>query len=195
MIPHTAQRTTRTAMKGFTLIELIVVVSLTVLLMLTATSIFLSTLVGNTKNSASLQVRNEGEYALSQMEFLLRNAVELVPNSDGLICEQDMSSIAFKSYDSGITELLQEEDVNDSNMVKIASNSGVKATVGSSSTYLTSGSIQIVSDLDFDCQRGADLGTAYVTISFDLQKGETGVDKDRDIVRQTFQTGVNLRSI
>lgn len=180
--------------KGFTIIEMLVVISLTVLLMLTATSLFLSTLVGNSKSVAGQLVKNEGDYAVGQMELLLRNAIQLVPNSNGQICETDMNSIAFKSLDGGTTEFFQELDPSD-NAIKIASNAGRVADSGSSASYLTSDAITIISPLVFNCRQSDSQDSTYVTIQFQLQKGDPGVDESRDIVRQLFQGSVNLRSL
>jgi len=169
---------------GFTLIEMLVVISLVVMLMLVATSLFLTTLIGNTKTAISQNIKEEGEYALSQIEFLLRNAVALEENSLGQTCTSGMSEIAFKSIDNGITTLLLEEDPND-NHLKIASNSGI---------YLTSGGVDITEGPTFDCTQTTDLNQTHVKVSFTLRSGDPGVDDPRDIVQETFSTGVNLRS-
>src|SRR3990167_11251520 len=97
-------------MKGFTLIELLVVVSLTTVLMLTAASVFMTFMIGNEKTTVAQGVQGEGQHALSAMEFLLRNPVQLMPNSDGRTCERNMERIAFRNLDSGTTELYVEND-------------------------------------------------------------------------------------
>lgn len=170
---------------GFTLIEVLIVVSLSVLLMLTASSLFMTFLIGNTKTTTTQLVKAEGEYALNQMEFLLRNAIELMPNSNDEICEPNMDEITLKSFDNGITTLMRETDPSDSNLVKIASNSGV---------YLTSGAVELTSGPVFNCSETPDGLSQYVTITFQLRKGTPGIDQPRDIVVQDFLTSVNLRS-
>lgn len=172
---------------GFTIVESLVVISLTVLLMLTATSLFMAMLIGNTKSTVTQKVKGEGEYAISQIEFLLRNAVSLEPNLAGETCAQGtvMESISFKSLDNGITTLQKEVDSSDGK-AKIASNSGV---------YLTSGNTTLLNPgLTFVCRQSPDGTKTYVTASFTLQKGTPGVDRPRDIVEQTFTTGVSLRT-
>lgn len=181
LLPSTAP----SARSGFTLIEVMIVVSLSVLLMLTASSLFMTFLIGNTKTTTTQLVKAEGEYALNQMEFLLRNAVELLPNTDDETCVTDMEDIRFKSYDNGITTLMRETDPTDSNKAKIASNSGV---------YLTSGAVELVSGPLFDCSQTPDGLSQYITIAFQLRKGTPGIDQPRDIVVQDFLTSVNLRS-
>lgn len=170
---------------GFTLIEVLIVVSLSVLLMLAASSLFMTFLIGNTKTTTMQLVKAEGEYALSQMEFLLRNAIQLLPNSEDDVCVPNMDEIRFKSIDDGITTLTREIDSSDGNRPKIASNSGI---------YLTSGAVDLVAGPVFNCSQTSDGLSQYITITFQLRKGTPGIDQARDIVTQDFSAGVNLRS-
>jgi prepilin-type N-terminal cleavage/methylation domain-containing protein len=170
--------------RGFTLIEMMVVISLMVMLMLTAASLFFTTLIGTSKTNVTTQVKEEGDFAISQIEFLLRNAIELVPNSSGQTCQSGMESIAFKSYDNGITELLKEEDPSDNNSEKIASNSGI---------YLTSSRVELINGPSFNCTQANDGSAPHITTSFTIRKGTPGIDQARDIVEETFTSGVSLR--
>jgi type II secretory pathway pseudopilin PulG len=169
---------------GFTLVELLVIVTLSVMLMLAASSLFLTFLLGSTKVSRAQIVKNEGEHAMSQMEFLLRNAVQLIDNGDGQICEIGMDAITFESLDSGVTTLSLEEDPVD-NIEKIASNSGI---------YLTSGDIILSNGPIFDCSESDDKLAQYIGIRFTLRKGTPTLDEERDIVEQEFISGVGIRS-
>lgn len=171
-------------LSGFTLIELLIVVSLSVMLMLSASSLFMTFLLGNTKVARMQLIKHEGEYVMSQMEFLLRNAVQLVANDDGEICERDMTSIAFISIDSGETLLNKSVDPSDSKE-KIASNSA---------KFLTSGDVDIINGPYFDCTESEDKLTQYVGIRFTLRKGTPTLDVERDILEQEFISGVGLRS-
>lgn len=168
--------------RGFTLIELLIVVSLTVILSLAASALFLTSLVSSSKGNALQTVKTEGEYALSQIEFIIRNGLEILPNSAGITCDNDMSELKIRSIDQGTTTFLAEtvEGVN-----KIASNSGI---------YLTSDSVTLVSGPKFDCKQSIGTGTPYVTVQFTLRKGTPGLDDTREIVERDFQTSVNLRS-
>lgn len=172
------------AQRGFTMIEMLVVMSLVVMLMITATGVFMTSLIGNTKTNISQSIKEEGEFALSQIEFLLRNAVSLEENSLGETCSMGMDEIRFTSIDNGQTTLFLEEDPSD-NRDKIASNSGV---------YITSGGVDIITGPTFDCTQTSDLGRTHIKISFTMRKGDPGVDEERDIIQETFSTGVNLRS-
>lgn len=168
---------------GFTLIELLVVVSLSVMLMLAASALFFMFLIGNTKAGTEQRVKSEGEYALEQISFLLRNALELKDNSLGQKCELDMTEITFISLDGGQTTLLMETDPADDKN-KIASNSG---------KYLTSGAVDLISGPEFDCVESTDGVSQHITTTFILRKGTPGIDEPRDIVQETFTAGVNVR--
>lgn len=174
--------------KGFTFIELLVVVSLTVVIMLSVTTLFMIFLISNSKTSTVQVVKNEGNAALQQMTFLLRNALRLEPNGVGQICDGDMEQITFESLDGRSTTFMLETDTED-NHTKIASNSG---------TYLTSSGVDIVANADgqplFACQSSLDGRRRYVTVTFTLRKGTPGVDEARDIVEQRFKSGVLLRN-
>lgn len=177
---------------GFTLVELLMVTALSVMIMLTATAMFMTFLIGNTKTSTAKLVKAEGDFALNQMAFLIRNAIELEPTTDTVTppgnviktCESGMGTLALKSLDGETTILTRATDPSD-NRPKIASNS----------SYLTSGAITLTSGPTFNCTRGSDYTSQYVTITFTLRKGTPGVDQPRDIVEQTFTTGVQIRSL
>ena len=168
---------------GFTLIELLIVVSITVILMLTASVLFMTFLISSSKINSAQLVKQEGRYALQQMEFLLRNALELLPNELDQECEADMSEIKFLSIDGGITSLGIEE-VDGTN--KIASNSGI---------YLTSNAVEVTNGPIFDCTQDSDQSHPHINITFTLRKGTPGLDQTRDIVEETFTTSTTLRSL
>jgi prepilin-type N-terminal cleavage/methylation domain-containing protein len=177
--------TSRTAFKlrfhqsqsGFTLIEILVVVSLSVIITLAAAGLFFTTLISNSKKNVLTTIRDEGDYALSQMEFLLRNAVSLTANPTSPtdpVCATGMSTISLKSADNGITTLSVQNS-------KIASQS---AAVGTP-VYLTSTATQL-SNLSFNCEQATQNYGTYVTISFTLQKTSPDFNQPAP-VRDTFK--------
>jgi prepilin-type N-terminal cleavage/methylation domain-containing protein len=173
---------------GFTLIELLVVAALTVLIMLTVTSLFMTFLITSQKASIEQKVKSEGETALSKIEFILRNSRKLVPNLDGgTTCNNDpdapMSSLAVEGLDGYITTLQTYPDEEP----KIASHSGAINDY----YYLTSDETTLT-NLEFTCLTGAE-DSHYVGVSFDLTIG-TGISADRETAQETFQTGVTLRN-
>lgn len=171
---------------GFTMIELLVVVSLSVILMLAASALFLSFLLNRTKITAIKQVKDEGQYALNRMEFMIRNALEVVPTASYPTgCEPDMTEIAIRSLDGGVTTFFIEEDSSDGH-VKIASNSGV---------YLTSATVSILDDLRFSCTQPGDESIQHVGIFFTLRRGTPGLSDTREMAESEFQTSVSVRSL
>lgn len=151
--------------------------------MLAASTIFLTFLVGNTRTTSLHLIKQEGQYALNQMEFLLRNSIELLPNSSGLECQTGMDEIKLKSIDGQTTTLMAEED---GGVDKIASNSGV---------YLTSDSVELIEGPIFDCSQSDDQGHPFVNFRFTLRKGNPSLDPNRDIVEQEFKASTSIRSL
>ncbi len=169
---------------GFTLLEVVVATTITVIMMIAATGLFLSTIRSNSKGTQVSEVKTEGDYALSQIEFLLRNAISVVQNPQSNtdpICENNMDSISFKEIDGGITTLGSVNSL-------IASKSATAATA----SYLTTPAT-VLSNLKFDCsQAGTNYGT-YVTASFSLSKDDTAANTPTTLT-QDFKTGVAIRS-
>lgn len=163
---------------GFTLIELLIVTSLTVLLLLTITSMFMTFLLSNSKTNTKKTVKEEGLHAMSQMEFLLKNAFyideELTP------CISGMTSIAIVSLDGGTT-LLQTQTQDDSGIETIASNSAA----------LTSDSVTL-SNLRFDCSGTA--GNRQVRVSFDLEKNAPTLGTEHAPITESFTATILLRN-
>lgn len=173
---------------GFTLIELLVVATLTVLIMLTVTSLFMTFLITSQKASIDQRVKSEGEEALSKIEFILRNSRRLVPNLDGgTTCNNDpdgpMASIAVEGLDGFVTTLQSYPAENP----QIASHSGAINDY----YYLTSDETTLT-NLEFTCLTGAE-DSYYVAVSFNLTIG-TGQGNDRETATETFQTGITLRN-
>lgn len=147
---------------------MLVVVTLLVMMSLTATSLFLNTLTGSNKTSINLTVKQQGEYAMSQMVAMIRNSVRIDSCSAGslTILNQDEQTTTFTL--SG---------------TQIASNSGV---------YLTGSDVRISAGPVFTCTESNGVYT-FANIAFSLKKGDPQTDKAIDIVEQSFTTGVAVR--
>ena len=93
-------KTTRSAKQaGFTLIELMIVTSLMVILSLTVSALFMTFLITNARTNTKNTLKVEGSYALSQMEFMLRNSIQVVENSNTQVCQSDMDRIRIQSLE------------------------------------------------------------------------------------------------
>lgn len=178
----------KTSQRGFTLIELLVVISVSVILGIAAAGLFFTTLIGNTKKEVITRVKDEGDYALTQMEFLLRNAIALVPDPEfpaSPICQQAMQRISFRSIDEGITTLYTYED---GDIKKIASKSAKAVTP----VFLSSESVKL-SGLTFHCEQATANYGSYVTITFTMEKESPDANRPTP-VQEDFTTSVNIRS-
>lgn len=187
-LPKTVATRLQHTSSGFTFIELLVVISLTVVIMLSVTSLFMIFLVSNSRTSTEQVVKSEGDSALQQMTLLLRNAVRLVDNGQGQTCASNMDRITFVSLDGGTTTF-----------EAISASTGAPVQIASNSAYLTSTDVEVIpneggSQPLFSCQSSPDGRRQYVTTTFTLRKGTPGVDQVRDIVQQRFQSGVLLRN-
>jgi prepilin-type N-terminal cleavage/methylation domain-containing protein len=163
---------------GFTLIELLIVTSLMVFLVLTVTAMFMTFLISNAKTNTRNTLKVAGTQALSQIEFLLRNSFQLVPNANSQVCQSVMNNIRFESIDGGTTTISLDAATN-----KIASNSA----------FLTSDAVRATT-LNFDCTETSN-GTQYVTIYFELEKVSPAINNSGGTAtREEFSTTVNLRN-
>lgn len=198
---------------GFTLIEVMVVITLSVILMLGASAMFFMTILGNSKAVVTQKLKGDGEFTLGQMEFLIRNSLEIVPNSLDQTCEMGMSELSIKSLDGNITTLTKVADEYDADKIKIASVSSVYSLVGydivnlqgaevevprydtvDKKIFLMSETADLVSGPTFDCVQDDSGVSPSVTINFSLRRGTPGIDQARDIIEEDFQTTVTLRS-
>lgn len=157
---------------GFTLIELLITTSLTVLLMLTITTMFMTFLVGSSKTNIKKTVKEEGLHAMSQMEFIMKNAHYV----DGTCGTGD--NISIRSLDGGTTTY---SEINDNGTYKIASNSSI----------LTSSAVDTQQSLLIECS--GDVGNRQIKISFTLYKDAPTLSEDAP-VSESFESTVNVRN-
>ncbi|MBU0979102.1 MAG: type II secretion system protein [Patescibacteria group bacterium] len=161
--------------RGFTLIEIVVVTGLISMLLITVSNMFMATITSNIRTSARQQIKEEGSYALGQIEFMLKNSAKLEENSLVQICQTGMNQIKFLSPDGFTTELKLEG-------TQIASNSA----------FLNS-SLIVASNLNFDCARNPG-GEYYVDISFSLAKANTTAIENFQPITESFNHMVLLRN-
>lgn len=167
---------------GYTLVELVVVIGIVVVLLITAVSLFYTTLIGGNKTNSAEAVKQAGQYALSQMSYLIYNSRKLIPNNQAVTCQAAMTSIGIQNQDLRTT-IIQAQTV--AGKIRIASNSGV---------YLTPGNMTVSTGPTFDCSLPTNGSAPVIQVSFTLQKGVVGVDNARDIISIPFTTQVTLRN-
>lgn len=140
---------------GFSLIEMIIVVSILGLIAVISSGFLLVSLMASNKAESTKEVRQNGNYALSVIEGLILN-------SSSVGCTGGSNEIWIKDLRDNLATVIY-----DSASKRIASFSG-SLGVGTS-TYLT-GSNVTVSDCVFTCTQ--DLGRpTKVVINFSVSKG------------------------
>lgn len=164
---------------GFTLIELLITTSLTVLLMLTITTMFMTFLLGNSKTNVRKAIKEEGLHAISRMEFIIKNAHYF--DEEASNCSPNQSTITIVGLDGGSTTY---STVSDGGVNKIAS------TSATATTHLTSSAVTLT-NLRFDCF--GEVGNRRIRIRFALDKDAPTLGTDSNI-SESFEATINMRN-
>ena len=151
--------------KGFTLIEIVVVAGIMALFSLTLISVFLATVRSGSKAQLLQAGHQEGDFALQQMAQIIRGA-KAVSNCG--------ASITVTSA-SGAEIIFSESDNR----------------VASDSSYLT-GTLAEVTNLNFGCYPGH-LGNQVVTLTLELNARPLGDGQVQEQFVQEFATSVSTR--
>jgi prepilin-type N-terminal cleavage/methylation domain-containing protein len=142
---------------GFTLIEMLVVISLVVIIALIAGNIFFTTVRSSTKTRLSTDLKQKGNYALTLMERMIRQASEI---ND---CQTDEIEITY----------LDEQTTTFScSGGEIASNSANLAVltdgVADCSSFIDCSNLPEVA-ISFSLTRGPELGLPFQKSTLDFQ--------------------------
>ncbi len=158
--------------KGYTLIELVIVVGLVSILAIGISSAVLinATTAIRTKNTTHL--RNVGDYSLSQLKQIIRSSRTIS------LCDSNTNTISLINQDGDTTSISIELD-NDIN--RIASNSGI---------YLTPKETSIT-NFTITCLP-TDINPTIVKISFDTQLATISTTKESPTIH--FTTSITPRS-
>lgn len=174
--------------KGYTLIELVVVIGLSAILLISAVSLFFTTFIGGGKTASLEYTKQAGGQALAQMTFLIRNSRKIIQNSSGTTCGSPMSTLKVENLDGGTTEFA---------VVTNGTTSQIASQSGGLNSFLTPSEVS-VSNFTFTCSPVSyasntwDGSPPIVGISFTLQKGAGGLA--RDLVSIPFSTSITLRN-
>lgn len=158
--------------KGFSLIELTVVIGLLSLLMLAITTTMLMSMITGNRIRTATKVKQAGSYALTQIQSMIRNAKAIS------LCDSSAASLTLTNLDGGSTQIIAESDGTN---VRIASGSGTYLTPENLSTY----------NFSLVCQP-SDTEPNLVNLSFDLKDSLNSGAVDNPLVH--FETSVNLRN-
>lgn len=159
---------------GFSLVELMVVIGLVSLLSVAISSMVLTTIAQITRVRNQIRVRQSGDYALGQIQTMLRNSRTIIS------CDSVANSITIINPDGGTT-LFLSEDLGDH--VAIASNSG---------QYLTASDTTVGDTFDLECLPTDD-NVNLVKISFTLNRAILS-DKAKENANIRYETSIELRN-
>lgn len=174
--------------RGFTLIELLVTIAIIAGLSTVLAQAFFTTTRSNTKVEKLTDVKQNGEYALSIMERMIRNARVLTASctSGGT---QATPSAAIVSPD-GITTTFQ--CLLDGSVTRIASVSSMGTEYLTSNAVTLGGTSCDTDSLTFYCTSIAEVFKS-LKITFQLSQKGTPVDQFEK-ASTTFQTTIGIRS-
>lgn len=170
---------------GFTLLEILVSVTVLSIIIVLLTQVFVVSTRTNTKNELTRQIKQNGDYALGAMSRLIQNSLEI--NSACSETGTTTTALGLVNFDGGSTSLAC---LNESGILRIASVSAATAYLTSSS--LTLSGTDCTDALTFVCTTGLD-NSKSVQINFSLkQLGSPTTTFEQASLN--FQTTVNTRN-
>lgn len=158
---------------GFSLIELIVVIGLLSLLMLAISSTMLMSIVSSNRIRTTTKVKQAGNYALGQIQAMIRSAKAVTNCVSGLTDP----SLTLINQDGGDTEFYLDTITG-----QIASNSGVFITPEDLEANL----------FNITCEP-TETEPTLIKVSFDL-KNKLATERRTGNPTLHFETSVNLRN-
>jgi prepilin-type N-terminal cleavage/methylation domain-containing protein len=162
---------------GFTMVEMLTTVTILGILAVVTVNLFFSSLVGSGKGRSVTDIKQNGEFAITQIENDLRGARRLVVNQAGQVCATGMASVAYEMVDGTVNE------------VAVA---GQRLAVNGSN-FLTADNLR-VENLVVNCTRDSGSNVALVEVAFDLVRGGQPGDKAEEGFAATFRTSVTMRN-
>ena len=187
--------------KGFTFIEIIVVLGIITMVLPALFSIIFVILQQQNKVYRLSQVKREGDYALSIMEHVIRDYGTALYEDDPISpthfdtpkCDTEVPTTVLDSSTAYLKDIygnwLHFYTVDDAatGATKIASESA-QFTAG----FLTTNKIKIV-NYSISCSRTNTFSPPLVTISFTAQYNTDSTDP-KDTASLTYQTSIKLRN-
>lgn len=176
---HDLRRINRASRQaGFTLLEFLVVTSISVVLLASVSAFFMTFIVGSTKSAFEQKAKSEGERAMERMTYLIRNSRAITSS-----CLPNQTSIEFENGDGGITILSADDG-------RIASTSATTGKI----YYLSSdfAALDPANTITFNCLEGENKQN-YVEIYFKLKRG-TGASNNQETIIREFRSGVAVRN-
>jgi len=166
---------------GFTLVEILVAISVLAIIMVVGSNMFFTILKGTSKTKVLTEVKQNGDYALNVMGRMIRNG-----KIGAGECGENPDQITITNPDNGITTFHCC-----GNPPMVASKSG---SLTCEQARLTSNKVQVSSSCDdfISCTPTVG-GPPVVTINFTLQQAGTA-SRPEEEATVSFQTTVVLRN-
>lgn len=165
--------------KAFTLLELLVTSSITALLMLAISSLFVSFLATAYKSRISQNLRESGNNAMTQMIEMIRSASEISSVCD---TEEPLNYINLINQD-GLETIIREED---DRIASVSANNKLYLTESHASP-------NYISNLLFTCYPTPE-GKKYIEINFTLRVGTGEVENNARSTTLDFSSGMATRN-
>lgn len=167
------KKTRLPARQGFTLLELLVFVALTGLILVGITQVLGSTLAGSGKSQGTQQVKQNGQFAMSTISRLLRQA------NDVTFCSG--SQLDFTILENNSTSTYRFE----------TNSSRIRKTYNGVQSWLTDDGVAVT---NFGCNLTSpgDGQPAIVNLSFNV--GKPGLSVENIIANINFRDSVSLRN-
>lgn len=180
MKPFHPSRTQR----GFTMLELIIVLTILGILMPAGFAMFMANLRAQTKVLVLQEVKRNGDAALDTMESLIKVNGQRLEQADGTaICDAGSTSYSGDIY---FVDTAGERFMFHQDTARIASESATTA-------YLTSDVVD-VSNFVLSCSRESQFTSPLVSIAFDIQQART-TTRAEETAALSYQTKIRLRNL
>ncbi len=159
--------------RGFSIIELIIVVGLIAILMLAISSSMLMSIISSTRIRTATKTKQAGNYALDQIQTLIRNSKDIVG------CNSDVVTVINQDGTDSIISLVG---------ARLSAGQDVYLTPVGTTTTTTS----LFTCLPSDTTEATENKTNLIKVSFNLQDSVSSRPTDNPLLH--FETSINLRN-
>ncbi len=177
MFPKLHYQTRSKTVEGFTLIEVLVITGLTVIVLLSTVSLFMTFMLNQARIAQQQELKNAGNNALRQITQVLREARSISP------CGLSMTTISFQDPNNASGSYSLSQNLETDNF-QVASQSGTNTVL------LTPENMNV---LNFSVNCYDSQPTQYLRVMFSLTKPVSGGLRSTTLT-QDFQTSISLRN-